>query len=67
MHEKDVWFTPRLSANGVTCVETMITDDAVFVRNSTARDAGTVAFTHAEWRAFVTSAQTTPDYDLPAE
>lgn len=66
MHEKDVWFTPHLSGNGATCVEAMITDEAVLVRNSTSRDAGTVAFTHDEWRAFVASVHQTDDYDLPA-
>ena len=66
MHEKDVWFTPRRSVNGQTCVETRITDDAVYVRNSKDPGAGTVAFTHDEWRAFVGSVHDTDDYDLPA-
>jgi hypothetical protein len=66
MHEKGVWFTPARSVNGTQCVETMITDDAVHVRNSKHPDAGTVTFTHAEWRAFVESVHTTDDYDLPA-
>lgn len=59
------WFTPRRSQNGKKCVETMITDGAVYVRNSKARDAATVAFTHDEWRAFVGSVKESDDYDLP--
>lgn len=66
MHEKNTWFTPRRSINGQACVETMITDDAVYVRNSRNPHAGTVMFTHAEWRAFVDSVHDTDDYDLPS-
>jgi hypothetical protein len=44
----------------------MITDDAVHVRNSTDPGAGTVVFTHAEWRVFVASVRDTDDYDVPA-
>ena len=66
MHEKDVWFTPRRSVNGQTCVETKITDDTVYVRNSKDPAAGTVAFTHDEWRAFIGSVQDTDDYEVQA-
>ena len=66
MHEKGVWFTPRRSVNGTTFVETMITDEAVYVRNSKNPSAGTVTFTHDEWRAFIGSVNDTTDYDLPA-
>jgi hypothetical protein len=59
------WFTPRHSGNGDTCVETLITDSAVYVRNSTRPAAATVAFTHEEWRAFVSSVQEFDDYTLP--
>jgi hypothetical protein len=57
------WFIPRKSSNGQTCVETKFSDDAVYVRNSLNPGAGTVAFTHDEWRAFIASAHD-GDYDL---
>ncbi len=59
------WFTPRRSTNGQGCVETMITEGAVYVRNSKRPEAATVEFTHDEWRAFIGSAKETDDYDLP--
>lgn len=67
MRETNVWFTPRLSANGQTCVETKFTDDAVYVRNSKNPDAGTAIFTHSEWRAFIGSVKDSDDYDLSSE
>ncbi|GGM71475.1 hypothetical protein GCM10012275_47420 [Longimycelium tulufanense] len=66
MHEKHVWFRPRRSFNGPNCVETMITDEAVLVRNSRAPEAGTAVFTYSEWRAFIDSVRETDDYDIPA-
>lgn len=57
MHEKNVWFIPRRSVNGQTCVETKVTDDAVYVRNSQCPDAGTATFNHDEWRALIASAK----------
>ncbi|GGM63607.1 hypothetical protein GCM10012275_37740 [Longimycelium tulufanense] len=66
MRNKHVWFTPRKSYNTQTCVETKITDDAVYVRNSNAPEAGTAVFTHREWRVFIDSVRETDDYDLPA-
>ena len=48
MHRWNEWFTPRRSGNGGECVETLLTADAVRVRNSNDRDAGTISFTHDE-------------------
>jgi Domain of unknown function (DUF397) len=59
----DTWFTPRRSNNGASCVETRFTTDAVHVRNSNDRSAGTATFTHAEWAAFIASVKD-GDYDL---
>lgn len=59
------WFTPRLSGNGQQCVETLLTPVAVHVRNSKNHDAGTVTFTHDEWRAFIDSVKECDDYDMP--
>lgn len=59
------WFTPRRSTHGNECVETMFTQAAVYVRNSKQPGQATVRFTHAEWRAFVTSVRDTDDYTLP--
>jgi len=59
------WFTPSRSGNGGNCVETLITDTTVYVRNSKRPAAATVAFTHGEWRAFVASVQEGDDYTLP--
>ncbi|MBF6299143.1 DUF397 domain-containing protein [Nocardia amamiensis] len=36
-----------------TCVEVAGTSDTVYVRNSNAREAGTVAFTRAEFSAWL--------------
>jgi hypothetical protein len=47
-------------------VETLITRDAVHVRNSKNPDGPTVTFTHSEWRAFIDSVKAYDDYDLPS-
>ncbi|MFC3963400.1 DUF397 domain-containing protein [Nocardia jiangsuensis] len=39
-----------------TCVEVAGTADTVYVRNSNARDVGVVAFSRAEWGAFLKGA-----------
>jgi hypothetical protein len=60
------WFTPRRSNNGNECVETLITDGTVYVRNSKSPTGATVEFTHEEWRAFIASIQEGDDYTLPS-
>jgi hypothetical protein len=57
------WFVPRRTNNGVTCVETKFTAEAVYVRNSHRPDAGTAEFTHEEWTVFVAGVKD-GDYDL---
>jgi hypothetical protein len=46
------WRVSSFTDNG-TCVEVAGTPDGVLVRNSNARDAGTVAFTRAEMAAWI--------------
>jgi hypothetical protein len=57
------WFVPTQTSNGTTCVETLFTEDAVFVRNNLRPDAGTAKFTHEEWAVFVAGVRD-GDYDL---
>ncbi|WP_067687521.1 DUF397 domain-containing protein [Nocardia jejuensis] len=47
-----IWRTSSFTDNG-TCVEVAATPDGVLVRNSNARDAGTVAFTRDEFSTWV--------------
>src|SRR5690242_3100892 len=42
----NTWFLPRRTSNGGTCVETLFTEDSVFVRNNLQPHAGTATFTH---------------------
>ena len=60
---RDRWFLPRRTSNSTKCVETRFTDDAVYVRNNLRPDAGTVVFTHDEWRVFVAGVRD-GDYDV---
>jgi hypothetical protein len=63
----DEWFTPRRSGDTDRCVETLITDAAVYVRHSKVPDGPTLEFTHDEWRAFIASARESDDYTLPGQ
>lgn len=62
--QRNVW--TKYSDNGNNCVEVKLTDTAVLVRNSNHPDAGSVAFTFAEWRAH-TEGQKLGVFDLPDE
>ncbi|MPZ84747.1 MAG: DUF397 domain-containing protein [Actinophytocola sp.] len=53
------------SSNGSTCVEVMLTDTEVLVRNSTRPEAGTLSFSFAEWDSH-TKGQKLGVFDLPA-
>jgi len=59
-----VW--TRFSSNGNQCVEVMLTDTEVLVRNSNHPDAGTLSFTFAEWDSH-TKGQKLGVFDLPAD
>lgn len=43
----------KYSADGNNCVEVMLTDAEVLVRNSNRHGAGTLAFTFDEWRSHI--------------
>jgi hypothetical protein len=60
---RDTWYVPSRTFDSNTCVETRFTDDAVYVRNNLRPDAGTVMFTHDEWRVFVAGVRD-GDYDV---
>jgi len=57
--ERNVWRKAAASgSNGGQCVEVMITDRAVKVRDSKDAAAGPVhVYTHAEWTAFLDGAK----------
>lgn len=54
----------KFSSNGNNCVEVMLTDTEVLVRNSNRLEAGALAFTFAEWAAH-TQGQKLGVFDLP--
>ncbi|WP_298179463.1 DUF397 domain-containing protein [Saccharomonospora sp.] len=54
---EDGWFKSSFSANTDNCVEFRRTPDGVEVRNSKRPDAGTVAYTDSEWKAFIAGAK----------
>jgi Domain of unknown function (DUF397) len=47
----------RSTGNGGSCVEARRRDGLIEVRNSKARDAGTVVFTPEEWNSFLFGAK----------
>ncbi|MGK5677743.1 DUF397 domain-containing protein [Actinoplanes sp. URMC 104] len=51
--ERNVWRTSSKSSSSGQCVEVMVTDDAVLVRDSKDRSKPPHAYTHGEWAAFV--------------
>ncbi len=60
--EPHVW--TRFSTSGNNCVEVMLTESEVLVRNSRRHDAGTLSFTHDEWDSH-TQGQKLGVFDLP--
>ncbi|MGQ0837971.1 DUF397 domain-containing protein [Actinokineospora sp.] len=55
----------KFSDNGNNCVEVMLTETEVLVRNSNRPDAGAVSFTFAEWDSH-TQGHKLGHFDLPA-
>ncbi|MEV6346513.1 DUF397 domain-containing protein [Actinoplanes sp. NPDC051851] len=51
------WFKSSRSGHDGACVEVAIVREGVAVRDTKDRDGGTLAFTHAEWAAFVAGAK----------
>lgn len=57
------WY--KSSRSGATgCVEVLVTEDAIAVRDSKAPAEGQLRFTQAEWRAFVEGVHL-GEFDLP--
>lgn len=61
--QPNVW--TKFSDNGNNCVEVMLTDTEVLVRNSHRPEAGTLSFTFAEWDSH-TKGHKLGVFDLPA-
>jgi hypothetical protein len=61
--KSNVW--TKFSDNGNQCVEVMLTETEVLVRNSNRPDAGALSFTFAEWNSHTTG-QKLGVFDLPA-
>jgi hypothetical protein len=59
-----VWHKSTASQPNGDCLEVAIGADVVRVRHSLDRSGATLAFTYAEWRAFLTGASN-GEFDLP--
>jgi Domain of unknown function (DUF397) len=55
--ERNVWRTSTRSSGSGQCVEVMVTEDAVLVRDTKDRSKPAHRFTHAEWAAFTGGVQ----------
>ncbi|WP_298182830.1 DUF397 domain-containing protein [Saccharomonospora sp.] len=52
-HEENEWRKSSFSGKETNCVEFRRVEGGVEVRNSKRPDAGVIAYTDSEWRAFV--------------
>lgn len=50
--ERNVWRKSTRSSGSGQCVEVMMTDDAVYVRDTKNPDKPPHTYTHGEWAAF---------------
>ena len=58
------WHKSTASQPNGDCLEVAIGEDVVRIRHSLDRSGATLAFTYAEWRAFLTGARD-GEFDLP--
>jgi hypothetical protein len=59
-----LWRKSTASQPSGECLEVAISPDVVRIRHSLDRSGAILAFTHAEWRAFLTGARN-GEFDLP--
>ena len=62
-HGDNNWRKSSFSSAGQDCVEFRRVEGGVEVRNSKRPDAGSVAYTESEWRAFIAGAKA-GEFDL---
>jgi hypothetical protein len=56
--DRNIWRKASASSNGTQCVEVMMTDETVMVRDTKDHGNGPIhTYAHAEWAAFLDGAR----------